>query len=409
MPDRDRTCRRTRPLLSFRRVRSIDRVVPFHAPAGAGLSTVLVVDDEPEVCAAVADTLHRRGLTVLTASGAADALQILAREAVHVVVSDERMPLMGGTAFLGEVRRRHPRVVRMVLSGSADPQAISKAVNDAGVFRYLLKPCTPADMVLAVEQALAAHAAQQIHPDDEDGDRAGVSVDETLAHLRLALQPIYTSCDGALFAHEALLRVPDSLCAGPEALLRAARHEGRVWDVDRAVRACIAGRVPYRPEGTALFVNLHPQSLLDPQLYSRRDPLAPHARHVVFELTERASLTGVDDMTGRLARLREMGYRVAIDDMGAGYSGLNALTAVLPDFVKFDRELIRLMHAVPAKRKIVGSMVTVCRELGIRTVAEGIERREEWEAVRDLGCNCMQGYLLGRPGDSFCRDPLRSC
>jgi EAL domain-containing protein (putative c-di-GMP-specific phosphodiesterase class I) len=233
-----------------------------------------------------------------------------------------------------------------------------------------------------------------------------LSVDEALAALRLALQPIYMSCDGALAAHEALLRVPASLCAGPEALLRVAGQEGRVWDVDRAVRACIAGRMLERPDATALFVNLHPQSLLDPQLYSRRDPLAPHARHVVFEFTERGSLSDVHDILSRIARLREIGYRVAIDDMGAGYSGLNAFTAMLPDFVKFDRDLIRSMHTVPAKRKIVGSMVAVCRELRIRTVAEGVERREEWEAVRDLGCDLVQGYLLGRPNDRFCCDPF---
>jgi DNA-binding NtrC family response regulator len=136
---------------------------------------VLVVDDEPDVRAAIADMLHRRGVHVLTAGAAADALEILAREAVHVVVSDERMPVMGGTAFLREVRRRHPQVVRMVLSGSADPLAISEAVNQAGVFRYLLKPCTPADIVLAVERALEAHAAQQTDP-RERGEIAWISL-----------------------------------------------------------------------------------------------------------------------------------------------------------------------------------------------------------------------------------------
>ncbi len=364
---------------------------------------VLFVDDEPHVLAGIADTLHGLNVRVLTAGGPSEALEILTREPVAVVVSDERMPGHSGTVFLGEVRRRHPQVVRMVLSGSADPQLISQAVNHAGVFRYLLKPCTPADLILAVEQGLEAHAIQQ--PGTAES-RVDLSIDEALAGLRMAMQPIYASHSGEIVAHEALLRLPSHMDAGPADLIQAAYHEGRLWEVERAVRTCIAARMPFRPAGSDVFINVHPHSLLDPQLYSRRAPLGPHARAIVLEITERGSLTDIEDVRQRIMRLRELGYRVAIDDMGSGHSGLNAFTTILPDFVKFDRELISSMHRIPAKLKLVSSIVTVCRELGIETIAEGIEHQQDLVAARDMGCNGLQGYLLGRPADAFHLQPF---
>ena len=121
-----------------------------------------------------------------------------------------------------------------------------------------------------------------------------------------------------------------------------------------------------------MFVNLHPNSLLDPQLYTPADPLAPFAADVIIEITERSSLAEVSDLAARLAALRDMGYRIAVDDMGSGYSGFNAL-AIAPDFVKFDRALIQSAREAQAEHKLVSSITAVCRDLGIATIAEGIE------------------------------------
>jgi len=366
------------------------------------LPKVLFVDDEPGILGGIALTLRGRSFKVLTAGGAAEALDLLSREHVAVVVTDERMPVMGGTALLREVRRAHPRVIRMVLSGSVDPIAISRAVNEAGVFRYLLKPCHPEDLTLAVEQALEAGAMQQSVPLPRHLD---LRVDDAISELQMEMQPIYAGRTGALFAHEALLRLPDRLRATAIDLLEVAEREERLWEVERAIRACVASRMPASPSGTGVFVNLHPRSLLDPQLFSPVDELAAYAPSVVLEITERDSLLEIDDLRPRIDALRRLGYRVAIDDMGSGYSGLNALASVLPDFVKFDRELIQSMHKVPVKLKLVRSIATVCQELGIATIAEGIEDEQDFQAARTIGCTYLQGYLLGRPNADFRRSP----
>jgi EAL domain-containing protein (putative c-di-GMP-specific phosphodiesterase class I) len=358
----------------------------------------LFVDDEASVRAGVALTMRHSHCRIVTAGSGPEALDILEREPVTVVVSDENMPVMSGTAFLSTVRDRHPDVVRMILSGSMDPHSISRAVNEAGVFRYLLKPCSPDELRLAVDQAIEAHAGHQTPPPPT---ASRISVDEGLGDFRMVMQPIYTCRRGRLYAHEALLRLPHHPEATVGDLLDEATRQNRLWELERAIRGAVAARMWERPHGSRLFVNLHPNSLMDPQIYTTADPLAPYAPSVVLEITERGSLEDVSDLRERVAALRGLGYRIAIDDMGSGYSGLTTFTAVLPDFVKFDRELIRAMHATPAKRKLVSSIARVCRELHIATIAEGIEGQPDLAAARAIGCTMVQGYLLGTPEPEF--------
>lgn len=363
-----------------------------------GSPTVLLVDDEASTLAAIALTFRKGNFHVATATSAAEGLARLATGDVAVVVSDEHMPGMGGTAFLAEARRRHPNVIRMVLSGSSDPHSISRAVNEAGLFRYLLKPCKPTELVRAVEQGLEAYELARVRP---AGSGVAVNVDHAIDALHVEFQPIFRFATGRLYGHEALLRLPAEFKASAIDVLDAAEREDQLWRCERAIRAAIAARMVDRPAGTLMFVNLDPKDLLDPRLYSRRDVLALHARAIVLEITERSSLAGIDDLSDRVTALRDLGYRIAIDDMGAGYSSLTTFVTLMPDFVKLDRDLINRLHEVPAKRKLVASLASVCAGLGISTVAEGIECQEELMAARQAGCTHAQGFLLGRPGPNF--------
>jgi EAL domain-containing protein (putative c-di-GMP-specific phosphodiesterase class I) len=145
-------------------------------------------------------------------------------------------------------------------------------------------------------------------------------------------------------------------------------------------------------------VNLHPHDLHDDELLSSSAPLSPFASRVVLEVTERAALTHAGDLRARLLRLRQMGYRLAVDDLGAGYAGLNWFAQLEPDVVKLDMSLTRDADSVATKRRLIQSLTTLCHDLRIQVVAEGIETAAERDAVVACGCDLLQGYLFAKPG-----------
>jgi two-component system, probable response regulator PhcQ len=126
----------------------------------SGIPTILLVDDEPRVTAAIRRLMRHEPWKILEAHSGREALHILAREAVHVLVTDEMMPEMRGSTLISEVRRRYPDTIRIVLSGRADLDAAVKAINDGEVFRFLLKPCSEVDLVLMLRQALRIQALE---------------------------------------------------------------------------------------------------------------------------------------------------------------------------------------------------------------------------------------------------------
>jgi EAL domain-containing protein (putative c-di-GMP-specific phosphodiesterase class I) len=227
------------------------------------------------------------------------------------------------------------------------------------------------------------------------------TLDHALSSLWMAYQPIVRAATGSLFGYEALLRSEDLALPDPGAFLDAAERLGRVYDVGRAIRRKASEPMNRVPLAALLFVNLHPIELTDETLTSPSAPLTAIAPRVVLEITERASLESIDDVPSRVARLRELGFRIAIDDLGAGYSGLTSVARLEPEFVKLDMSLVRDVHKSPVKRKLVRSVTALCKDMGIMVVAEGIEVIEERDTIVELGCELLQGYLLARPGRAF--------
>jgi EAL domain-containing protein (putative c-di-GMP-specific phosphodiesterase class I) len=148
-------------------------------------------------------------------------------------------------------------------------------------------------------------------------------------------------------------------------------------------------------------VNLHVTDLLDPELLSPYSPLAKIAPQVVLEITERSSLDRVPDVRSRIAALRDIGYRIAVDDLGAGYAGLTSFALLEPDFVKLDMSLVRGIDSNVTKQKVVRSMTSLCREMGMKVVAEGVETPPECDTLVALDCDLLQGFLFAKPGRPF--------
>jgi EAL domain-containing protein (putative c-di-GMP-specific phosphodiesterase class I) len=285
-----------------------------------------------------------------------------------------------------------------------------------GACEYVVKPFRPERLEHLIRRAVglnrmakakreAMHALGIVQP--EVGDRAGLEITFTraLESMWMAYQPIVEASTGALFAYEALLRSNEPALPNPEAILDAAEKLGRLEDVGRAVRKKAPEPIESAPPPALLFVNLHATDLEDETLGAPTSALTAIAPRVVFEITERAALPDAKDVRRAVARLREQGFRIAIDDLGAGYAGLTTFATLEPEFVKLDMSLVRNIHTSPVKRKLVGSMTKLCSDMGIAVVAEGIELAEERDVIVELGCDLLQGYLYARPGRAMIWTP----
>ncbi|GAB4521436.1 MAG: EAL domain-containing protein [Haliangiales bacterium] len=246
------------------------------------------------------------------------------------------------------------------------------------------------------------HEAERLRQYTNDLADIEAKFERALASVEMVFQPIVHANDYALFGYEALLRSSDPELPHAGALLDAAERLHRLAKLGRVVRKHVAETFSTADESVgSLFVNLHALDLLDRSLTSKFMPLAKIAHRVVLEVTERASLDFVTDIKFRVAELREMGFRIAIDDLGAGHSRMDRFSLLDTDFVKLDMALVRDIDAHAMKRELVSSVVKLCHDHGVLVIGEGVETAAEIEVLIDLGCDLLQGYHIARPAPPF--------
>jgi EAL domain-containing protein (putative c-di-GMP-specific phosphodiesterase class I) len=379
--------------------------------SGRNLGRVLVVDDEELLVRALVRTLSAAGYEVSTAGDGRKAAELIAETAFDVVVSDIDMPRMNGIQLLQTVRQRDLDVPVVLMTGNPDLKTAVQAVAH-GALQYLIKPVNIEELGKVIRRAVRLNRMAKLKREalglvSEGGlgvaDRVALeaSFERVLDTLWMAYQPIVRVADRSLFGYEALLRSEDKALPHPGAILDAAERLGRLDDLGRRIRAAACGPIATAPPASVFFVNLHARDLMDETLLSGASPLSAFADHIVLEITERASLDGVKDARAKIAELRRMGFRIAIDDLGAGYAGLTSFATLEPEFVKLDMSLVRDVDKNPTKEKLIRSMTALCKELGMMVVAEGVETPSERDVLVTLGCDLLQGYLLAKPGKPF--------
>lgn len=223
--------------------------------------------------------------------------------------------------------------------------------------------------------------------------------------LYSVFQPIvHAQSPTEVFAHECLMRgrLEDGREIGAGDILGAARAADLLFHVDREARLTAIRDASRHGIKTPLFINFNPTAVYDPEFCLRTTVASAKATGIpgerfVFEVIESDSVDDVDHLLRILNYYRDAGFRVALDDLGSGFASLNLLTQLRPDFVKFDRELIRNIDADHYKQKVVRKLVELAQDLGVATVAEGIERHDEWIWLRETGIQYLQGYLFARP------------
>ena len=363
------------------------------------------MDDDPDVLSTLASLLEDAGYAVETAPDGRGAAARLGESAFDVVVSDIAMADVNGVQLLRGIRERDADLPVILMTGGPELESAIEAV-EYGALRYLLKPFPPDTLQTAVATAVRLHrmarwkreALRYLGFDDRQfGDLAALETSFARARgsLWLAGQPIVRAADASVYGMEVLARTDEPLLQGPGALFGAAERLGELTALGRLVRLRAAEVVP--PPGVLLFVNVHAGELVDDELLDPEAPLSARASSVVLEVTERASLEQVGDLRERVRRLRSLGYRIAVDDLGAGYAGLTSFAALEPEVAKLDMSIIRGVDQDATRQRLVASIAELCRELGAALIAEGVETEEERRVLVDLGCELLQGFLFARP------------
>jgi EAL domain-containing protein (putative c-di-GMP-specific phosphodiesterase class I) len=372
---------------------------------------VLIVEDDEPLRRAFARVLQRHGYEVVVAADGREAAQWVANASgLDAIVSDIHMPQMSGIDLLRIVRDGDPDLPMILVTANPQLPSAMEAVEH-GAHKYLTKPVdldalsacvgravTLRRMARLKREALAVMGQEAL----QMADRAVLeaSFKSAMATAWMAYQPIVRARDGQLHGYEALLRTLEPSLPHPGAVIEAAQRLGRLDDLGRRVRS-LAPEPMSATSDTLLFVNLHPADLADDQLFVVDSPLGRVAPRVVLEVTERTTLDQVPNVRDRLARLRKLGFRLALDDLGAGYAGLTSFATMEPEIVKLDMTLIRGIDANPVKRTVVEKMTSLAHELNVGVVAEGVETMGERNVLIAIGCDLLQGYLFGKPGRAF--------
>jgi EAL domain-containing protein (putative c-di-GMP-specific phosphodiesterase class I) len=220
--------------------------------------------------------------------------------------------------------------------------------------------------------------------------------------IRVRYQPIVRLADGQIHGFEALSAGPDGdIFENTEMLFTFAEATDQILDLERICRRGAVRGATSLPSGRKLFINCSAHGFADPELAAtvrateRQAGLAP--ADVVFEVTERVAHSNSHQFRRILDQLRGNGYHIAIDDMGAGYSSLQSVAEVQPDYMKLDNSLVRDLHRSPIKRNLLETLVSFADKLGAAVIAEGVETDAEFHTLREMNVPLGQGYFFAPP------------
>ncbi|WP_299813120.1 EAL domain-containing protein [uncultured Jannaschia sp.] len=319
----------------------------------------------------------------------------------HIV--DGRLPNLIPDTSAFELARSLP-VTRETPIGSHVSLPIHRGDGSVyGMFCCLSPVPNPSlnDRDLKVMSMFANLAAEQVREQlERDGDRSAALRRTTgmlaEAAYDMLFQPIYRLGDGHLASFEALCRFRSESYRSPDIWFADARRAGLQVELEMAVIRAAVRALPDLPAGVRLAVNASPDTVAEGDLL----PIfrAAGADRMTLEITEHEQTTRIDHLSRAVAALRDEGVRIAIDDVGAGYAGLHQILQLKPNVLKLDMSLVRDVHSDPARRALASALVRFAGETGAHVVAEGIEHAQEWHALRRLGVDYGQGWLMGRPG-----------
>ena len=221
--------------------------------------------------------------------------------------------------------------------------------------------------------------------------------------IRPVFQPIVDIRGGSVFGYEVLSRGKPPL-ESPEAFFRVARENDMLWECEQACRKAAFSSGPFRTwsKDARLFLNVSPEIFIDARFRrtfssERLKEAGFSEQQLVFEITEKCSIPDYRALSEAVAHFRQQGFEIALDDLGAGDSGLQTLACCAPDYMKIDMSLIRGIAQDAYKQNIVAFLCSFSSKVNARVIAEGVENWDDLRTVLELGVRFAQGYCLAKP------------
>jgi EAL domain-containing protein (putative c-di-GMP-specific phosphodiesterase class I)/GGDEF domain-containing protein len=241
----------------------------------------------------------------------------------------------------------------------------------------------------------AANAARSVEERERARKVADLKTTLRARSVYIDYHPILTTDTGEIFGYEALARGVMRSLRSPEVMFEVAAEADLIWELSRLCRSrAVEGMASWLTHQQLLFLNVDPHDFSDPTFESL-DSAEPE--RVVIEITERTAIKDYPKFRERLRAFRDRGFRFAVDDAGSGYAGLGSIANLEPDFIKLDISLINSIDTNFIKQNLVETMVKFAEEHNAMVIAEGVERAEELETVKQLGVPLVQGFFLHRP------------
>ena len=382
---------------------------------------VLVIEDHNFQRKAVVQMLRSLSVEeVWQANNGKQALELIKAEQARpldIVLCDLDMPEMDGMEFFRHLSKHQPGISTIILSGM-DSALISSVEKMAS--SYGLRLLGAVEKPLSLEQLealLGLHQEKNLakdvskFPPTLTPKRSDFTLQEIMQaveakQIQPYLQPKVSMQTGRVVGAEALARWihPQYGVIAPDDFIplleRSDNMEGLTFlMLESSAQACLL----LRKQGLELdiSVNLSVMSLCDTSLAERITRVVLHSglepKHIIFEVTESAAMTSVAEALENLARLRMRGFGLSIDDYGTGFSSMQQLTRVPFTELKIDRSFVSDSAYNPSSRVVVESSIQMAHKLRVKCVAEGVEKREEWDMLKSMGCDVAQGYFIAKP------------
>ncbi len=377
---------------------------------------VLLAEDDVSVRNALATLIDREaGLELVGAvADAQRAIVVAGRERPDVALLDVRMPGGGGATAARAIRESSPETQIVALSAHDDRATVVEMLQ-AGAVGYVVKGAPIDDLLDTIRRAAVGQSSlsaevtgsvihelvDQLAARRTAEERLRVltrRLDDTLVDrdaLSLVFQPICSLDGNGMIGAEALSRFRGPPHRGPQDWFAEAGEIGREAELELvAVRRALE-HMPDVPDPVYLSVNASPATIASGAFHELLE--AAPAERIMVEITEHAPVSDYALMDRTLEGIRDLGARVAIDDAGAGFASLRHILRLAPDVIKLDGSLISGIATDRRRQALAAGLISFAEKIGATIVAEGVERADEVEALRDLGVRYGQGYFLARP------------